>query len=131
MHATAEMMTVRHWAPKSRKRMVVPRCTRSMVTSSPAMLSSVESAKRVVGNTPVQKPARKTTDATSSMDTMALVLTETMSPTANTTKMTAAEMIAVIVFSPFVYGWGLRGKQKSDPVCKRRGRSTHFVRGDA
>ena len=115
MHATAEMMTVRHWAPKSRKRMVVPRCTRSMVTSSPAMLSSVESPKRVVGNTPVQKPARKITDATSSMDTMALVLTETMSPTANTTKMTAAEMIAVIVFFSFCLWMGVAGKTEKRP----------------
>ena len=73
MQATAAMMTVRHCAPKSRSLMVVPRCTSSMVTSRPAMLSSVESANMVVGKMPVQKPARNTTDATSSMDTMALV----------------------------------------------------------
>lgn len=69
-----------------------------MVTSRPAMLSSVESANMVVGNTPVQKPARNTTEATSSMDTMAFVFAETMSPTANTTKMIAAARIAFIVF---------------------------------
>ena len=96
--ASAEMMTVRHWAPKSRSLMVVPRCTSSMVTSSPAMLNSVESANRVDGKMLVQKPARKTTEATSSMETMAFVLAEIMSPAANTTKMTAAERIAVIIF---------------------------------
>ena len=98
MQATAAMMTVRHCAPKSRRRMVVPRCTSSMVTSRPAMLSSVESANRVVGKTPVQNPARNTTDAINSMDTMAFVLAEIISPTANTTKMTAADRIAVMFF---------------------------------
>ena len=101
MQATAEMMTVRHWAPKSRSLMVVPRCTSSMVTSRPAMLSRVESANMVVGNMPIQKPARNTTEATSSMDTMAFVLAEIISPTANTTKMTAAEIIAVMIFFSF------------------------------
>ena len=104
--ATAEMMTVRHWAPKSRSRMVVPRCTSSMVTNRPAMLRRVESANRVVGKTPVQKPARNTTEATSSMDTIAFVFAEIMSPTANTTKMTAAEMIAVMIFFSFCFEIG-------------------------
>ena len=76
--------------------MVVPRCTSSMVTSRPDILSSVESANMVDGKMPVQKPARKTTDATSSMDTMALDLAEMMSPMANTTKMIAAAKIAFI-----------------------------------
>ena len=69
-----------------------------MVTSSPAMLSSVESTNMVVGKMPAQKPARKTTEATSSMETMAFVLAEIMSPTANTTKMIAAARIAFIIF---------------------------------
>ena len=103
MHATAAMITVRHWAPKSRSRMVVPRCTSSMVTSRPAMLSSVESANMVVGKMPAQNPARNTTDATSSMDTMAFVLAEIMSPTANTTKMTAAAKIAFILIFSFSF----------------------------
>ena len=101
MQATAAMMTVRHCAPKSRSLMVVPRCTSSMVTSRPAILSSVESANMVVGKMPVQKPARNTTDATSSMDTMAFVLAEIMSPMANTTKMTAAAKIAFILIFSF------------------------------
>ena len=86
-----------------------------MVTSRPAMLSRVESANRVVGKIPVQKPARNTTEATSSMDTMAFVFAEIISPMANTTKMTAAEIIAVMIFFSFfllILGGG-RNKLKS------------------
>ena len=64
------------------------------------MLSRVESANIVVGKIPAQKPSRKTTEATSSMDTIAFVLAEIMSPTANTTKMIAAARVAfMLIFS--------------------------------
>ena len=64
------------------------------------MLSRVESANIVVGKIPAQKPNRKTTEATSSMDTIAFVLAEIMSPTANTTKMIAAARVAfMLIFS--------------------------------
>ena len=73
----------------------------NVIELTPAILSSVESANRVVGKMPAQNPARNTTEATSSMDTMAFVLAEIISPMANTTKMTAAEIIAVMIFFSF------------------------------
>ena len=76
--------------------MVVLMWTSSMQTSTVATFSSEESVNMVFGNKPVQKPAMNTTDATNSIETIALVLVAIISPTPKISRITKVASIGSI-----------------------------------
>ncbi len=76
--------SVFHCFLKSSRLIIVPRCTMTNPTTTPARASRLELASRSSGKTPVRKPTRKMMEATKSEDSRDRVFFATRSLTVQT-----------------------------------------------